>query len=197
MTALALVLAPVATAVVLLVSGWSKVGDVTGLRLAFVAMRVPAALSRVAVVRSLPYVELTLGLALLLTWGWLLAVVGAMVTVLFLAYTLLVARVLRAGDTVECQCFGSLGDDRVTSVTLARNVVLVVLAALATAFGVGGSGVVPAVGDLDGAEWWWPVMTALVVLAAVLVVRPGRVGGRRRPPRQSTTCVSRSPSESW
>ena len=116
MTALALVLAPVATAVVLLVSGWSKVGDVTGLRLAFVAMRVPAALSRPAVVRSLPYVELTLGLALLLTWGWLLAVVGAMVTVLFLAYTLLVARVLRAGDTVDCQCFGSLGDDRVTPV---------------------------------------------------------------------------------
>jgi cytochrome oxidase Cu insertion factor (SCO1/SenC/PrrC family) len=174
-TALALVLAPVATAVVLLVSGWSKLGDVTGLRLAFVAMRVPTALSRVAVVRSLPYVELALGLALLLTWGWLLAVVGATVTVLFLGYTLLVARVLRAGDSVDCQCFGSLGDDRVTLVTLARNLVLVALAALATAFGVGGSGVVPAMGDFDGAAWWWPVMTALVVLAAVLVVRPGRV----------------------
>jgi hypothetical protein len=173
-TATALLLAPAATAVVLLVSGWSKVGDVTGLRLAFVAMRVPTALSRPAVVRSLPYAELALGLALLLTWGRLLAVVGALVTALFLAYTLLVARVLRAGDQVACQCFGRLGDDRVTWVTLARNLVLVVLAALATAFGVGGSGVIPALADLDGATWWWPVMTALVVLAAVLVVSPGR-----------------------
>ncbi len=49
---------------------------------------------------------------------------------------------------------------------------LVALAAIATAFGAGGSGVIPTLGDLDGAEWWWPVMTALVVLAAVLVVRP-------------------------
>ena len=172
MTALALVLAPVATAVVLLVSGWAKVGDVTGMRLAFVAMGVPAALSRPVVVRALPYAELALGLALLLTWGWLLAVVGAVSTALFAAYAVLVARVLRTGDSVECNCFGSLGGDRVTSATLARNIVLVALAAIATAFGAGGSGVIPALGDLDGAEWWWPVMTALVVLAAVLVVRP-------------------------
>ena len=172
MTALAFFLAPVATAVVLLVSGWAKVGDVTGMRLAFVAMGVPAALSRPIVVRALPYAELALGLALLLTWGWLLAAVGALSTALFVVYTVLVARVLREGDSVECNCFGSLGGDRVTSATLARNIVLVALAAIATAFGVGGSGVIPALGDLEGAEWWWPVMTGLVVLAAVLVVRP-------------------------
>ncbi len=97
MTALAFLLAPVATAVVLLVSGWAKVGDVTGMRLAFVAMGVPAALSRPIVVRALPYAELALGLALLLTWGWLLAAVGALATALFVVYTVLVARVLRDG----------------------------------------------------------------------------------------------------
>ena len=122
------------------VSGWTKVGDVTGMRLAFVAMRVPSALSRPVVVRALPYAELALGLALLLTWGWLLAVVGAVATALFVAYTVLVARVLQTGDSVECHCFGSLGGDRVTPATLARNLVLVALAALATAFGAGGSG---------------------------------------------------------
>ena len=155
------------------VSGWAKMGDVTGMRLAFVAMGVPAALSRPIVVRALPYAELALGLALLLTWGWLLAAVGALTTALFVVYAVLVARVLREGDSVECNCFGSLGGDRVTSATLARNIVLVALAAIATAFGAGGSGVIPALGDLEGAEWWWPVMTGLVVLAAVLVVRPG------------------------
>ncbi len=173
MSALAFVLAPVAVAVVLFVSGWAKVGDVTGTRLAFVAMRVPAVLTRPAVVRALPFAELALGCALLLTWGWVLAVVGAAVTVLFLVYAALVGRVLQAGDSVECHCFGNLGSDRVTPLTLVRNLVLVLLAALATGFGAAGSGVVPAAGDLDGSDWWWPAMTALVVVTAMLIVRPG------------------------
>ena len=173
MNVLAFVLAPVAVAVVLFVSGWAKVGDVTGTRLAFVAMKVPAALTRPSVVRALPFAELLLGCALLLTWGWVLAVAAAATTLLFLVYAALVARVLRAGDDVECHCFGTLGDDRVTSVTLARNLVLVLLAALATGFGASGSGVVPAIGDFQGSDWWWPVMTALVVLTALLIFRPG------------------------
>ncbi len=180
MNVLAFVLAPVAVAVVLFVSGWVKVGDVTGTRLAFVAMKVPAALTRPSVVRALPFAELLLGCALLLTWGWVLAVAAAATTLLFLVYAALVARVLRAGDDVECHCFGTLGDDRVTSVTLARNLVLVLLAALATGFGASGSGVVPAVGDFQGSDWWWPVMTALVVLTALLIFRPG--GAADEPP---------------
>jgi len=172
-TATALLLAPLACATTLGLSGWTKVGDTTGNRLAFVAMGVPAALSRPALVRTLPYAELALAAALVLTWGWALALVGAVATVLFLAYAALVVRVLRSGDSVRCNCFGSLGGDRVDAATLARNLVLVALAALATALGLGGSGVGPALGDLDATEWWWPVLTALVVLAAVLVVRPG------------------------
>ena len=172
MNVLAFVLAPVAVAVVLFVSGWAKVGDVTGTRLAFVAMKVPAVLTRPSVVRALPFAELLLGCALLLTWGWVLAVASAATSVLFLVYAALVARVLRAGDAVECHCFGTLGDDRVTSVTLARNLVLVLLAALATGFGASGSGVIPAVGDFQGSDWWWPVMTALVVTTALLIFRP-------------------------
>ena len=173
MNALAFVLAPVAVAVVLFVSGWAKVGDVTGTRLAFVAMKVPAVLTRASVVRALPYAELLLGCALLLTWGWVLALAGAVTTVLFLVYAVLVGRVLRAGDDVECHCFGTLGGDQVTSSTLVRNVVLVVLAAVASGFGAAGQGVVPAAQDLDGSDWWWPVMTGLVVLTALLIVRPG------------------------
>ena len=55
---LAFVLVPVAVAVVLFVSGWAKVGDVTGTRLAFVAMKVPAVLTRASFVRALPFAEL-------------------------------------------------------------------------------------------------------------------------------------------
>ncbi len=171
MNALAFVLAPAAVAVVLFVSGWAKVGDVTGTRLAFIAMKVPASLTRPGPVRALPFVELALGVALLVTWGRVLGVIGAATTLLFLAYVAVVARVLRSGDSVECHCFGTLGDDRVTASTLARNVVLVVLAALASGFGFAGSGVVPAAGDLDGPDRWWPVMAVLVALVAVLVVR--------------------------
>ena len=122
----------------------------------------------------------------------MLAAAAAATTVLFLVYAALVARVLRAGEDVECHCFGTLGDDRVTSVTLARNLVLVLLAALATGFGASGSGLVPAVGDFQGSDWWWPVMTALVVLTALLIFRPG--GTVEEPPstrtRSRTTCGS-------
>ena len=199
MNVLAFVLAPVAVAVVLFVSGWAKVGDVTGTRLAFVAMKVPAALTRPSVVRALPFAELLLGCALLLTWGWVLAVAAAAATVLFLVYAALVARVLRAGEDVECHCFGTLGDDRVTSVTLARNLVLVLLAALATGFGASGSGVVPAVGDFQGSDWWWPVMTALVVAhgPADLPARPGRRRAALDEDEIETTCGSPSRSASW
>ena len=63
----------------------------------------------------------------------------------------------RQGEEVDCGCFGALGDDRVSGTTLARNSLLVVLAALATAFGAAGSGVVPALGDFGTADWWWLV----------------------------------------
>jgi hypothetical protein len=173
-TALALVLAPLTCSVVLIVSGAAKVGNAEATRAAFVAMDVPTFLRARPVVRSLPYIELALGVALLATWGWLLAVVAVVVTALFLTYFVLVARALRSGEQVHCNCFGTIGDDRVTWATLARNGVLVVLGVLTTAFGAAGSGVVPAFRDFEGSDWWWPVMVALVVAAAVLVTAPGR-----------------------
>jgi hypothetical protein len=164
-------LAPLACGVVLLVSGWAKRGDATGTRLAFAALRVPRPFDSPSVVAALPYVELGLGVAVLLCWGTLLAVVALVVTLLFVAYAVLVARALASGDQVECHCFGSLGDDRVTAATLARNLVLVVLAVLAVALGAGGSGLAVALADLEGADLWWPLLAVLVALAAVLVVR--------------------------
>ena len=174
MTSVALVLAPLACAVVLLVSGVAKMGDPTAARDAFASMGVPQAL-RSPLVEALPYAELTLGVLLLATWSWLLAVVGAVATALFAAYWVLVLRVLRRGEPVDCGCFGALADDRVSGTTLARNSVLVVLGALATSFGAAGSGVLPAVRDFRSTDWWWLVLSVAVAATAVLVV------GLRRP----------------
>jgi Methylamine utilisation protein MauE len=165
----ALVLAPLACAVVLVLSGVAKYGDPDATRAAFVSMRVPKALSSTTV-RLLPGAEIALGGLLLVTSGWALAVVGAVVTALFAAYWVLVALVLRRGDEVDCGCFGATGDDRVTGATLARNTLLVGLAALATGFGAAGSGLLPALGDLSTGDGVWLVMAAAVTAVAVLVV---------------------------
>jgi hypothetical protein len=166
----ALVLAPLACAVVLVLSGVAKYGDPGATRAAFVSMRVPEALRSTTVVRVLPVGEIALGLLLLVTWGWALALVGAAVTVLFAAYWLLVLLVLRRGEEVDCGCFGATGDDRVTGATLARNTLLVGLAALATAFGAAQSGLLPALGDLSAGDGTWLAMAAAVTAVAVLVV---------------------------
>ena len=175
MTSVALVLAPLTCAVVLLISGAAKVADPTATREAFTSMGVPRGLRSPLLVTSLPYAELGLGVLLLVTWSWLLAVVAAVATALFAAYTVLVVRVLRRGEAVDCGCFGALADDRVSGTTLARNAVLVVLGALATAFGAAGSGVLPAVRDFRSTDWWWLVLSTAVAATAVLVV------GLRRP----------------
>lgn len=178
MTGPAFLLAPVACAVVLLLSGIAKYSDPEATRSAFVAMRVPAALSSPTAVRLLPVAEIALGVLLLVTWGRALAVTAAGVTVLFATYWVLVLLVLRRGEEVDCGCFGAAGDATVTSATLARNTVLLGLAVVATVFGAQGSGAVPALRDLGGGDLAWLLMAAAVTAAAVLVVgvRRGSTG---------------------
>ena len=177
-------LAPLTCAVVMLISGVAKVGRPTATRDAFLSMGVPRALRSETLVTSLPYVEIALGVLLLVTWSWPLAVVAAATTALFAAYWVLVLRVLRRGEEVDCGCFGALGDDRVSGTTLARNSVLVVLGALATAFGAAGSGVVPAVRDFgtDGLVVAPPLGRGGSHGRARGGTAPTRGGGRRRRP---------------
>lgn len=174
MTSVALVLAPLTCSLVLLLSGLAKLRDPAASREAFASMGVPAALRSEAVVRLHPYAEVALGVLLLVTWSWAMAVVAAAVTLLFAAYWVLVLLVLRRGEEVDCGCFGAIGDDRVSGTTLARNSLLVLLAALATAYGVAGSGVPDVVRDLRGEDALWVVMAAAAALTAVLVVGRGR-----------------------
>ena len=175
MTDQALLVAPLACSVVLVVSGVAKLGDTDGTRAAFISMGVPRDWATPSAARALPYAEMALGLVLVATWGWALLLAGAIVTLLFATYWVLVARVLRSGEDVDCACFGSLGDGRVTGWTLARNSLLVGLGALAIVHGVAGGGVLHDVADLGRAGWLWLAMTVLVGATAVLVV--GRGGG--------------------
>lgn len=75
---------------------------------------------------ALPLVELAIAVALLpaATAAW-----GALAAALLLAaFTAAVARALLQGREVACNCFGSLGSSRISRWTLARNVLLLVLA---------------------------------------------------------------------
>ena len=166
----ALVIAPLVCSAVLLLSGLAKLGDVDGTQASFAAMRVPQPLTATPVVRAVPAAEIALGALLLVCWGWALAVVGAAVTALFAVYWVLVLRVVRSGEDVDCGCFGSVGDAKVTGSTLARNSLLVLLAGAATAYGAAGSGVVPMLRDLGPGEAWWLLMSAAAAATAVLVV---------------------------
>jgi methylamine utilization protein MauE len=187
----ALLVVPLACSVVLFVSGAAKLGDTDGTRAAFISMGVPTGLATPLAARALPYAEIALGLLLLTTWGWALLLAGAVVTLLFAMYWVLVARVLRSGEDVDCACFGSLGDGRVTGWTLARNSLLVGLGALALVHGAAGGGVLPDVADLDRAGWLWLAMTVLVGATAVLVV--GRGGTEAGPDDEELLDYERSP----
>lgn len=82
----------------------------------------PAVLARVV-----PAVELALAVALVTV-----PAAGATVSLAILAgFSVVLARSLRAGDTVSCGCFGTATDEPVSSLELARNAVLGLLAVVA------------------------------------------------------------------
>jgi hypothetical protein len=75
-----------------------------------------------------PFVELTVGLLLVLGIFTRLAAVGAVV--LFLLFTSLIAYDLRYNKNISCHCFGRFTEEKLTPMAVVRNVVLMALAAL-------------------------------------------------------------------
>lgn len=153
---------------VLVVSGVAKLRDPQSLDRAVTSLRVPAPFDAVAVRRALPWLEVAFGVWLLVATGGAQVVVASGVLLLFLAYLGLVVRAERGPAPADCGCFGAIGDDRVTRVTVARNVLLVLAALLTLAGALGGVAFLPAA--VDGpALWPWLAMTALTVAVGVLV----------------------------
>jgi thiol-disulfide isomerase/thioredoxin len=111
------------------VAGAAKLGHPGRALAAMRGLGVPARLQRQGFAHALPVAELLLALALGLTGG---AVRAAAVLCAFgalLAFTVLLVRVLRRGEAVDCDCFGALSAGRpVTWRSVARNLLLMLAA---------------------------------------------------------------------
>ncbi len=144
---------------------------------AFTAMGVPSWLNRPIVVRAHPWAEIALAALLLVVPGPLGVVVAAAVLLLMLVYLALVVRALRSPVDVDCACFGSLGSDRVTGLTVWRNVWLSALAGVALWCSFEGQPVAARLGGLGASEWWWVVGAAAAGLTAALVLHAAPQAG--------------------
>jgi len=109
-------------------AGAAKVARPTQTATSFVALGVPAA---GAFARLVPVVELLVAVALLATPR--AGGIGALA--LLLPFTAVLARAVRAGSVVPCNCFGAARADPVSSVDVVRNVMLVALALMALSVG--------------------------------------------------------------
>lgn len=163
----ALITAPCLVAAVLIVSGVAKVRDPAEVDAAFTSMGVPSALSSSRVRHVFPWVEFLIGVALVILpgIGAVVAAVGALV--LMVAYTVLVIRALRR-PAASCHCFGSLTSGKITRLTVARNVTLVLLAALSIMDAQGGSSVFARLCNPEVAPWLVAIAVAAWLVFAVV-----------------------------
>ena len=169
----ALLLPVLTCAAVLVVSGVAKLRDPDSVDRAFTSLGVPPPLGAPVVRRVLPWAEVALGTWLLLATGPALVVVSLLTLALFVTYLVLVSLAVRRPEPADCGCFGALGDDRVTRVTVWRNALLVVAALLSVLAGLLGHGVIGMLGE--GAAWIWLAMALLMAAVAVLVTYRSRV----------------------
>jgi uncharacterized membrane protein YphA (DoxX/SURF4 family) len=77
---------------------------------------------------ALPWLEVAIGALLVAQYGGRVTALAALL--LLTAFTAAVALRISRNDDVPCACFGALSTARVTGRTLARNVVLIALAAV-------------------------------------------------------------------
>lgn len=157
-----LVLANVAIAFLLVVSGAAKLRAPAATRDAFTALRLPDFLRRSPAPAVLPWAELALAVILLTGSSWLLTLGAVGALLLFVAYTVIIARALRFGEPVRCACFGTLGAHDVSRRTLIRNILLMLLAGLGLWAAVEGLNIY----SLGWDGWGW-ILVAAVVTAAV------------------------------
>ena len=169
--------APVASLLVLLVlaavlavSAVAKLRDPVALEDAMVSLRAPAFVPRRTASRIVPWVEGALAVLLLVSPSGPLLVVAVLVAAAMATYTWLISRALTFDDPVDCACFGSLGSHEVSRVTVARNVLLLMLSLAAVWIAATGGSAVDAVADLDTDDWWTLAAAAAAVAVAATIV---------------------------
>jgi peroxiredoxin len=123
--------------------------------------------SRPGLAIALPLGELAVAVGLVATatapWAGLAALL------LLSAFTIGVLRVLRGGEEVDCNCFGSLAPSRISRWTLARNLALMALVGFVFAAGLSDAGASATgwVGGL-GATALVGILAGLALLAAAI-----------------------------
>lgn len=120
-------------AVVLVLSGSLKVRQPQAVDRAFSDLQVPTALQAAWIRRSFPWLEILLGVLLLVLSGTWLILAAAVNVAVFCAYLVLISRAAASPETVECNCFGVAGRAPVTRRTVVRNIGLLVTAAVVLA----------------------------------------------------------------
>lgn len=172
----AVLLAPLALAVPLVLSAYAKTRDPESTLSALRLLRLPRLLTTGAMARVLPWSEWLVAAGLLLAPAGPVAVAGALAAAaLMAAYWLVVARALTFTPRPACSCFGRIGNHPVSWRTMLRNTLLVGAATVWLAATVGGASVPGLLGDADADTWWWVAGAALVALLAVLILAPPRV----------------------
>lgn len=170
-----LTLASLTLAFLLAVSGIAKLRSPAATREAFTALRLPEVLRRSPAPAALPWLELLLAVVLAAGVGWLLIGGAVAALALFVAYTVVIGRALGFDEPVRCACFGTLGTHDVSTRTLVRNVVLVLLAVAAVVAAV----LDQSVYTLGASGWGWVAVAALASAAVALSLggAPGPVAG--------------------
>lgn len=165
-----------ALAVVLIASGLAKLSSPEETAAAFTRLKVPERFSRPGLVKAFPFLEILLGVALLLPFTVLRPLTALAALALFAAFTWLVARAKDTG--VSCGCFGMASTQPITGWTVLRNVVFVLLALLGlfeavTTLLVTGVSIAwwPLAGFYTGYVEWSLLISVLVAVAAYLIGR--------------------------
>ncbi|KQQ05439.1 MULTISPECIES: MauE/DoxX family redox-associated membrane protein [unclassified Rathayibacter] len=114
---------------VLVVSGALKLGRGAAFRDSLTALGLPALLARGPLfARVFPFGEILLGTAVVLAPFPLHRAGLAAAALVYAVFLVVAVRASRAPEPVDCECFGGLGETRMTGRTVARNALLLALA---------------------------------------------------------------------
>lgn len=172
-----------ALALIFLLSGAAKLLTPGSAQAAFDGLKVPRALNTPWIVRSFPFAEIVLAVALVLPLPLLQTIAGGAAVVMMVVFLVLVRGARQTGEA--CHCFGAASTRPVTTATIGRNVLFLILSVLA---------VIEAVRHLvlDGAQTpglatgtWadlaWLVLVALLLAGTALII------GRESAPQPAET----------
>src|SRR5215216_1300257 len=154
-------------AAVFVVSGISKLFDLSGSQAAMRSFGVPERLTRLGGI-VLPITELVIAVLLIpvttAKWGALLALILLVVFVAGISYS------LSRGRKFDCHCFGQLTTSEIGTPTLIRNAVLAVLAAFVAISGFANDNVGPALTEVfqGMSVFEWVMLAIGVILLAAL-----------------------------